>query len=174
MRNVTLSLLAILGFTACGEGEKRDPAQTIEWDPECVGTLDTNACVTLVVGSNNFVRTNAVGDLIGTVYWALYNEGDVDLLTGPKTGVTPAYSGEVEDVNVSTADNNHMIHVANISARKYHALLQLDDDLTGAPNDGDVVTLPQAAFTAAAGEHTTRDITFNHLCGEFAAGECDP
>lgn len=169
MRNVTLSILAVLLFTACGEGEKHDPPQNIEWDPECSGTLDANACVTLVVGANQFVRDNAPGDLVGTVFWALYKEGDVDLLTGARSG-DALYSGEIADVDVSAANLTHLIHIANMSPRKYHPLLQLDDDVTGAPNDGDAVTLPQPAFNAPAGVHTTRNITFDHLC---SGGECD-
>jgi len=165
--------MLVLVFTACGEGEGHEPPQTIEWPPQCEGTLDANACVTLDLRTNDFVRANAPGDKIGTAFWALYKEGDVDLVTGARAG-EPLYSGEVANVDLSTENRSHLIHIANMAARKYQALLQLDDDVSGGPNDGDLVTLPQRAFNALAGEYTERTITFDHYCGAIAAGECDP
>jgi hypothetical protein len=124
-----------------------------------------------VISSTQSVRDTAPGDVIGGLFWALYNEGDVNPLTGPVAGAVAAYSGEVADVNLSTENHSHMVHIANAVARKYHPLLQLDDDDSGAPNDGDVVTLPPAAFNAPAGEHTTRNVAFDFLC---VGGACDP
>jgi len=169
MRNFTFSILIAFALTACGEGEKHDPPQTIDWDLECEGTLDVNACVTLVVGSSQYVRDNAAGDVIGTLFWGLYKEGDVDSFGIPSG--EPAYSGEIADVDLSSDNRTHLIHIANVEARKYHPLLQLDDDLSGSPNDGDAVTVAPPAFNAPAGAHTTRNVTLGLLC---SGGLCDP
>jgi hypothetical protein len=164
MRIITICF-AVAGLVGCGDDDK-DP---IDWDPECEGTADTHSCLSFEVGTSQHVRDNKVGDLTGTLFWALFNEGDVDLATGARTG-DPVRFGTVS-VDLSTADRTHAIHVVNLEPGSYHPMMQLDDDGSGGPNDGDVVTTPQAAVDSAAGVHQSYNVTLGLIC---AGGICNP
>lgn len=162
-------VVTMLGGCAPGSGTESDEATAADESSDAAGPAGT---VTLAFGVTNGVRMGPtlVDPLVGPVHGGIFLTADVTL-TGPREGVAPVISMEVDEVDLVTADVAASTWTSEpLPAGRYTFLGMLDvdgnfDETGGFPDAGDPITLTGQSFDVVAGQETTFMAVFELVYG---------
>jgi hypothetical protein len=98
---------------------------------------------------------------VGTIHWALYAEGEVDLF-GPGDDESE-YGGRLSGVDFSRSSPPpaYLTEPVDVDPGAYHVLAFLDQNGTEAAEDGEWVTFPSEAVRVPAGTCTRIEAELN-------------
>jgi hypothetical protein len=127
-------------------------------DESCAGTEEGKSCIALSFSATSSLRSESHDWLKGTVYWALYEDGDVNGF-GPKGD--PFLEGHDADKDVSPEPPAYSVSIPNVPPGKYQILAYIDKNLNGEANKTERVTKPSGGFEAHANKKTIVSVEFN-------------
>lgn len=170
LRNVALGLCGLAA--GCGVFSLDDPPATellVLESPECSGTREGRACLTIAFVLHKSVRNNADGDLQGRMLWGLYKGGTVSW-DGPDDRAVKLFGTPEPPPNLEALPfvdfksvAEYAVTLSDIPAGAYQLVVYLDDDDSGDADTGDPVSLPTDAFKVLANEHTRVEGVMNYL-----------